>query len=323
MDEDERLARGIRSVADGTGGQGVMPATPVDLSRLPLDPFAPAPIIRSWGGIVAARLDLALDELRMPAVPYHAILVNVGHPYRLEEELDGRRYRTSGVRGDVAVVPAGLSMSARSRERTSQRLGTFAVLLPPGFLDAVVAGGTVDPASVEIAGVLGARAPAVERIGLALLAELAEGGPMGEVYAESLATALAVQLLRNHSSRGRAIAVEVERRPAGGLSKSELRRITDYIESHIDRGLTLAGLAHEARLSPYHFARMFKLSTGRSPHRYVVERRVERARDLLVNTDLPLSEVALRAGFADQSHLAKQTRRFLGITPKELRRLGG
>jgi AraC family transcriptional regulator len=72
-------------------------------------------------------------------------------------------------------------------------------------------------------------------------------------------------------------------------------------------------------LSPYHFSRQFKRSTGLSPHQYVVRKRVERAKELLINTDLTLYEVAISVGFVDQSHLAKHTKRLLGVSPKYLR----
>lgn len=76
-----------------------------------------------------------------------------------------------------------------------------------------------------------------------------------------------------------------------------------------------------ACMSPFHFSRTFKVSTGLSPHQYVIQRRVGKAKRLLVNTDLPLIEIAYLCGFADQIHLAKHTRRLLRTTPKALRLL--
>ena len=95
--------------------------------------------------------------------------------------------------------------------------------------------------------------------------------------------------------------------------------MTDYIEASLEEGLTLAEFSAVAHMSPFHFSGLFKASTGLSPHRYVVDRRVERAKSLLQKTGLPLHEVARLAGFTDQSHLAKHFRRQLGVTPRRFR----
>ena len=128
-----------------------------------------------------------------------------------------------------------------------------------------------------------------------------------------------MQPLRNHSSLGRRSVRRTGREPAGGLPKRTLGRVTDYVGDNLARELTLTELSGVAHMSPFHFSRMFKLSTGLSPHRYVIRRRVERAKEILTLTDLPLHEVARLSGFADQSHLAKHTRRLLGVSPRALR----
>ncbi len=149
------------------------------------------------------------------------------------------------------------------------------------------------------------------------------GGLLGDLYADSLATMLAVSLLRNHSSLGRGAARRTEREPSGGLTRATLRRVTDYVEENLSGELTLAELSGVAHMSPFHFSRVFKLSTGLSPHRYVVRRRVEQAKRLLADSKLPLHEVARAAGFADQSHLARHFRLRVGTTPRSFRLASG
>src|SRR5262249_24566959 len=91
----------------------------------------------------------------------------------------------------------------------------------------------------------------------------------------------------------------------GTLPRGRLRAVVEYIEEHLDPGPTLEQMAAAARLSVYHFARQFKTATGLPPHQYVILRRVERARQLLqAGTDLSLAEVALHAGFCDQSQFS-------------------
>jgi len=105
----------------------------------------------------------------------------------------------------------------------------------------------------------------------------------------------------------------------GGLPKWRLHRTIDYMMDHLDRPLSLPELAANVELSQFHFCRMFKKSTNLTPHQYVLQLRIERARDLLTGR-LPLAEIAAQLGFADQSHFGAVFKRFLGITPSEFLR---
>jgi AraC-like DNA-binding protein len=105
----------------------------------------------------------------------------------------------------------------------------------------------------------------------------------------------------------------------GGLSPARTHRICEYINSNLDQNIGLEALAEMAGLSTHHFARAFKQTVGMPPHGYVLQRRIEHARQMLRNTDLPMSEIALSAGFADQSHLARHFRRITGMSPSVVR----
>jgi transcriptional regulator of acetoin/glycerol metabolism len=105
----------------------------------------------------------------------------------------------------------------------------------------------------------------------------------------------------------------------GGLPPGAMRRVREYVETHISESIDLAALAGIAGLSLYHFARAFKQSAGVTPHHYLVQRRVERAQEMLARTELSLSEIALAAGFSDQSHFARHFRQMLGMTPGQFR----
>jgi AraC-like DNA-binding protein len=105
----------------------------------------------------------------------------------------------------------------------------------------------------------------------------------------------------------------------GGLPPRALRRVREYIESHLEENIALETLADIAGFSMFHFARAFKRSEGVTPHGYLLERRVERAQKLLTGTNLSLSEIARASGFSDQSHLARHFRRRVGVSPSMFR----
>jgi AraC-like DNA-binding protein len=107
----------------------------------------------------------------------------------------------------------------------------------------------------------------------------------------------------------------------GGLTPRALQRIREYIEEHLAENIELATLAEIARLSKWHFARAFKQSVGTPPIFYLIQRRLERAQELLVETDLSLGQIALQTGFSDQSHFSRRFRLFFGVTPRSFRRL--
>jgi transcriptional regulator of acetoin/glycerol metabolism len=105
----------------------------------------------------------------------------------------------------------------------------------------------------------------------------------------------------------------------GGLSPGAMRRVREHVEVHLGESIDLSMLAGVAGLSVHHFARQFKQSAGVTPHVYLTQKRVERAQEMLVQTDLSLAEIAFAVGFFDQGHLARHFRYMLGTTPREFR----
>lgn len=105
-----------------------------------------------------------------------------------------------------------------------------------------------------------------------------------------------------------------------GLPAARLKRVLAYIDAHLDENITLTELARSANLSVYYFATLFRKSTGFSPHRYILRRRVLRARELLRNTSLSVLDVSLDLGFQHQNNFARAFRRITGMTPTYFRR---
>jgi len=106
----------------------------------------------------------------------------------------------------------------------------------------------------------------------------------------------------------------------GGLSPWQMRRATELLEAHLDGEIALQKVAEACELSVSHFARAFKTSFRRPPYKWLTERRVDRARDLMTSSRLPLADIAARCGFADQSALNRSFQRIHGITPGIWRR---
>lgn len=154
--------------------------------------------------------------------------------------------------------------------------------------------------------------PLVQHICLSLLEEIKTGSPLGPLYADTMAQALAVHLLRHYAS---------SKLPAPGsfsLPTSRLKLIQSYIRENMQRRISLAELAALSGLSAYHFARAFKERTGQPPHQYLICCRVERAKELLLQGNLTLAQVAQEVGFSDQSHLNRHVKRVLGVLPKDI-----
>lgn len=145
-----------------------------------------------------------------------------------------------------------------------------------------------------------------------------------EVIARSLVAARTLQ--ERHTSRIRALlqvpGTTRQARLRGGLSPAAVRRVQLFVEANLGRPLPLKELAGRSGLSAFHFARAFKQTMGVTPHAYVLQRRVERARELLRTTDRSLGEVALETGFGSQSHFTTVFRRITGLTPAVVRRGG-
>lgn len=156
----------------------------------------------------------------------------------------------------------------------------------------------------------------IQQIGLALLAECKSGFPTGRLFGESLAMALTARLVSHYSTSQPNLPNSSNLQ---GLPTWRLRRVTDYIEENLGTDLGLENLAAVAEFSEFHFSRMFKLRTGVTPHAYVTERRIARAKELLASSRMSIKEISVHLGFGDQAHMTTVFKRITGTTPKKFR----
>ena len=171
-------------------------------------------------------------------------------------------------------------------------------------------------ASVAANRVPGIRAALCNDPFLAHLGAKAEGMNVLVLPMQALREQLAQEVVTSYLSATLA-PVEV----LGGLPPRRLQRVFDHVREHIGAGLSVPELAHTVGMSQYYFSKMFKMSTGTTPHQYVMRQRVERAQSLLRDTEAPLATVATQVGFETQSHFTSVFRRMTGTTPKRYREL--
>ena len=167
---------------------------------------------------------------------------------------------------------------------------------------------------VELIPHFGTGDPLLHHIALVLQTTSNAGSAAERLYAEILTNALAVHLLRRYAA-----CKHTEPTLTEGLSPAKLRRTIAYIQAHLEQELSLTTLAALVHLSPDHFARLFKQATGQTPHQYVLSCRIAYAKQLLAETDIPLSEISLRVGCTDQSYFTALFRKHVTMTPKAYR----
>jgi AraC family transcriptional regulator len=247
-------------------------------------------------------------QFESPQDDHHILDIHLGDPVPVSCRLDGRERPGLQTHGSFCVVPAGVT----GQWNMSQPLHALLVRLSPSLVAEAGAALKLRASGAELVPSLHRRDPHVERIGWMLQAERDAGYPTGRLFSDSLAVALAARLLGLQSNSA---IVSASRR---ALPRWRLRNVLDYIEAHLDKALSLSELAAVAGFSVSHFKTLFKEAVGLPVHRHVLERRIERARTLVLEGGRSMAEIALATGFTHQSHMARCMRRALGVSPTQL-----
>lgn len=277
-----------------------------------LEPLIPrAPLESSggkWQGIVLEKHIADPDYVRS-GFTVHSNLVHIftGRPLVQEWRIDGRNHRVQNTAGSLMLAPKGLQASVRAIRAQSDV--QWILELDPSFSQDSLNGKRFEPAPQ-----LNLRDPQVVRLVQLLQTEVEKGSPTGNVFGETIGNSI-ILYLAQHYSNSPLGQVQVR----GGLPGLRLKRVLEYVEANLGREIHLNELAETAGLSAFHFAKLFKQSTGASPHQYILQQRLDRAKELLRNPAISLSGISLEAGFADQSHFTNVFRRFVGVTPSRFR----
>jgi AraC family transcriptional regulator len=241
-------------------------------------------------------------------------LVPVGHYIAINrlptdfrfEALEGDRWvRQTLPPGSLWIQPSGQAFSFNVTERA---MWCGAIVQPAKLKALVSSDSAVEPVIGLQDGTLG---PALQ----ALCAEVLRGGSSGRRFAEGMLTVIGTQLLR--------LFGEAQSAPRGGITGRQRRIVTDHVDAHLVEPISVSDLASLVGLSEAHFARAFKATVGLAPHRLVVERRLERGRRLLADTEESIASIAAAFGFADQAHFSRAFSQAFGLSPSALRKSFG
>lgn len=270
---------------------------------------------RGWKAMAACSWRVDLGEYEVPEAPetqiaFHtrgAVSAYTEHGWETDRSLPGQ----------VTVIPPRSGSAIRPLRFTAAprrtRLEVMTVYIPNSTLENLIGDRDLE----RYLGSVRMRWGFNDAFLAASLAQVAQEilspREQGSLYADTLADAMALHVLREHTRH-------LASTKSNGLAPAELRIARDRIEASLCEGVSLDELAREVGFSRYHFARAFKASTGFSPHRYLTLRRVEKAKELLRGSDMSLVEVALAVGFASQAHLCDWFRRLVGISPRQFRR---
>jgi AraC family transcriptional regulator len=266
---------------------------------------------RGWNGIVVELMHFhAVDAV--VDMRDHVIGVHFAGAVNLLQQRNGRPVTRLVRPGDVTITPAG-------EPKRFQHGGDNMVILlklAPSYVQTVAGDEyAVDPTRFELQEVFCAPDPELVHLGTAMLRGLEQERMASSLYIDSLATRLTLHLMRHYST-----ANVHDERPVAKLPQHKLQRAIEYIDANLRSDLALRDIAHVLAMSPGHFAHAFREATGLSPHRYVLARRVERAKSLLCNTDLSIIDIAERIGCASHSHFTVMFHRMTGQTPRDYRR---
>lgn len=259
-----------------------------------------------------------LDRIIDPSIPDHCISLHIANPGNLERQLE-RRFDSEKplVR---ATFPGTFTFVPAFREPEwfwDSEVEILDLYLPATFLERIaIENCDRTPPSIELIDRFAICDPLLEQLALTLYTELTDSHSNDRLYLESLQNLVAVHLLRHHCS-----TKSIDTPTTGKLSKTKLQQVIDYIHANLERNMGLEEFAEITQLSICQSGKLFKQSMGVPLHQYVLKCRIERAKELLVDTQLSMAEIAQTVGFYDQSHFTNVFRRHTNLTPRQYRNL--
>jgi AraC family transcriptional regulator len=255
----------------------------------------------------------SMGMLEVPGFENVIVCAHVGASAKIACLRDGRRYNGTAAHGDIDIIPAATPSVWEMKDENDT---TLLLSLPQPLLRTVASESGLDPARMEICDRFQIRDTGLETLCWAVKREMEAGCPSGRLYLDGLALAVASRVVARHSSVAKPATERIE-----GLRGRKLKQVLSFIEEQLAEDVSLAQIAAVAGISASHLNTLFRISMGVPVHKYLIERRVERAKTLLMEDSLSMAEIAAASGFAHQSHMARHMRRVLGLPPSAMKRL--
>lgn len=267
---------------------------------------------QGWENILVEQFQHPSGEGKTLYRDEHTICLSLApRPVRFLQIKGGKTHTSLYGKGDISITPAEMPFFARWEGDDTY----LQIRIASRFIQQVARETLeMDGDCLELLAKFRTRDPELESIGLLLLAELKQEHLGSRLYIESLANVLAVHLLRQYTATKPPLPIY-----EGGLPERQLLRVLEYINEYLDQEIKLADLAQLLDISPFHFSRLFKQSIGSAPYQYLLQQRIERAKQLLKQSNKSIIEIAFLCGFNSHSHLSKQFRQLTGTTPKAYR----
>ena len=266
---------------------------------------------RGWRGIESRSYRYGCLDVEVPALSDFMIVAYERGSTQVDRRFTGRWRQADCHPGDVSL----LTRSQPSHWRWTAPVDVTHIYLSADLVARVAEDMLELPrADVRLNDLLQIQDPIIRSIITAMTSEASQAVTGGALYVEALGIQLVVHLLRHYASVN---AAEASAR--GRFGPALCRRITDHIEARLGQDLTLEELARLANMGVWNFSRHFRATFQASPHGYIIERRLERARVLLGRGRLPIKEIAFLCGFSDQAHLTRMMHAKSGLTPAALR----
>jgi len=266
-----------------------------------------------WQRICAYRFKYpARFQTQLPATGGHFLSAHLNNPCQLLARWNGTLRRSRSLPGDSIVMCANQENSWEGRGEIDE----LQIFIDPELL--LEAAAEISDKTFALVEGIGIRDPVVTVIAARLVEELSNPGSSSRLVGDAMAHALTAQLLSRHSNfRAAAVMQRID------MPAHKVRTAIEYIETHLSHDLSIDSICAAVNMSSFRFARGFKKATGRSPHQFLLERRIELAKDLLRSTDCKLADIAQTVGFANQSHFAAVFRQRCQMTPKAYRTIAG
>ena len=277
-------------------------------------PITLSPIISSadkgWDNIGVGYYSLPANETPEISFLQNVIAVHVDkYPIQGERLIEGRVVKKTYTNGKIAIYPANVIQAMN----WDKRIEFINLSLEHKFIENC-AEELIHSNNIEILPQFAIEDPVIYSLGLALKTEVESDNHGSLLYTESAATMLAVHILRHYTTKK-----PIKKSFRGGISRSKLELAINYINDNLNHNLSLIQLAKLVNISPNHFVRLFKQSIGLTPYQYVLECRINKAKQLLKNQKLTITEISHQLGFYDQSRFTNTFRKRVGITPKRYR----